>query len=238
MVEEKNLTGDDDAIILVYRRNEFYKKKFRWVLGVCFLGLIVIIALCGMIVFINRNPVHPLYFVADSAGRLIKDIPLQLPNMQTPDVENWAVEAVIAANTYDFVNYRAQLQLAQKYFTDAGWRNFMKGLAASNNLIALTQRKLIFTTKVSGPVKVLNQGHVGKQGIYAWQVAIPVVITYLMPPYDGVLDKSKFENSYMFTVLIMRQSMLSSYKGLGITQIVGTSSSSGNTQEILVSPPS
>lgn len=237
MVEEKNITGKDDAIKLVYLRNEFYKDKFHWVLGVCCIGVFVIIALSCMLVYITRNPIHPLYFVADKAGRLIQDIPVQVPNMSPADIEQWAAEAVIAANTYDFANFHGQLQRAQKYFTDYGWRNYMKGLQASNNLVALTQRKLIFTAKLSGQPKILHQGHVGKAGTYAWQVAVPVVITYLLPPYDGVLDKSKFQNSYVFTVFIMRQSLLTSYMGLGITQIIGTSSSLTSSEELLSSPP-
>jgi intracellular multiplication protein IcmL len=236
MVDENVIK--EDVVLLVYARNEFYKKKFHWVLGVCCLGLLVIIALSGMLRYITRNPVHPLYFVADKAGRLIQDIPLDMPNMSVADVEQWAVEAVVAANTYDFANYHGQLQLAQKYFTDFGWRNYMKGLQASNNLVALTQRKLIFTARASGAPRLLNQGRVGKARLYAWQISIPVVVTYLMPPYDGVLDKTKFENSFVFTVLIMRQSLLTSYKGLGISQIIGASTAAAGSDLLLPTPPS
>ena len=231
--------GQLDAVVLVHMRNEFYKHKFHWMFGVFLLGLVVIVTLICMLLYITRNPVHPLYFVTDSAGRFVQDLPLSLPSqMSTPEVEAWAAKAVEAANTYDFSNYHQQLQDAQKYFTDYGWRNFMKGLTASNNLEALTKRKLIFIARVVGEPKVLAQGHVGKAQTYAWKLQMPVVITYYSPPYDGVVGKSKFSNSYLFTVLILRQSVLSSDKGLGITQIIGASVESAPTENVLSPPPS
>jgi intracellular multiplication protein IcmL len=219
MSEENKLTRTDDALVMVYSRNEFYQNKFHWMLGVFFLGLIAIVSLIAMLMYLSKNPVHPLYFISDNAGRLIQDIPLQQPNLPTADVAAWAQDAVVAANSYDYANYHAQLQ-------------------ASNNLEALTKRKLIFLAKVSGPVKLVAEGRVGKTQIYAWRFRIPVLITYLSPPYDGKAGKSKFENAYIFSVLVMRQSILTSYKGLGIMQIIGASAQSASNQDLLLSPSS
>jgi intracellular multiplication protein IcmL len=238
MSDERKLTGGVDAIVLVHTRNEFYKRKFHWVVAVFFLGLIAIVGLSCMLVYLTRNPIHPLYFITDNAGRIIQDIPIQQPNMSAADVAVWAENAVIAANSYDYANFHAQLQRAQKYFTDYGWRNYMKGLQASNNLEALTKRKLIFLAKISGPPKLSHEGRIGKKQTYAWQFQIPVLITYLLPPYDGQTGKSKFENSYVFTVLVMRQSMLTSYKGLGIVQIVGASQQNASSEDLLDTPSS
>lgn len=235
MIEDRT-EANEDAIVLIYTRNEFYKNKFHWVLGVCGLGLLVIAALSGMLYYLIKHPLQPLYFVTDNAGRLLQDVPITQPNMPTEEVAQWAVDAVVAANTYDYVNYHAQLQSAQKYFTDYGWRSYMKGLQDSNNLVALTSRKLIFLAKVSGPTKVVAEGPLGKAAVYAWKFEIPVIITYLLPPYDGVSQKSKFDNAYVFTVLVARQSMLSSYKGLGIMQIIGTAATSAPSQQMLSAP--
>jgi intracellular multiplication protein IcmL len=237
MIEDRSLTSGDDAVVMIHQRNEFYRNKLHWMLGVFLLGLIAIIGLTGMLVYMTRNPIHPLYFITDNAGRLIQDIPLGQPNMSTQDVALWAEDAVVAANSYDYANYHAQLQRAQKYFTDYGWRSYMKGLQASNNLEALTKRKLIFLAKVAGQPKLLAEGRVGKSQIYAWKLQIPVVITYLLPPYDGLPGKSKFENAYLFTVLVMRQSVLTSFKGLGIMQIIGASAENAGSQDLLAAPP-
>lgn len=205
----------DDALVMVHLRNMFYRGKFRFVLALYVLSLIVIVILVGMIVYLIKNPTEPLFFPADKVGRLIRVIPVQEPNMTTQDVAKWAVEAVEAAYTYDFVNYRKQLQDAQKYFTDYGWRNYMKSLSGSNNFKALTQRKFIQIAKVVEPPKLVVQGMLG--GSLGWKFQMPVLVTYLMPPFN---DKSKFSNPLILSVTVRRMDPLQSYNGLGIVQII------------------
>lgn len=207
----------DDALVMVHLRNAFYRQKFRFVLGIYFLTLVANIFLVGIIIWLVRNPTNPLYFPTDKVGRLIYVVPLQEANMSTQDVSNWTVEAIEAAYSYDFVNYRAQLQSAQKYYTDYGWQNYMKALTASNNFKALTQRKFIVVAKVVQPPTLLTQGLL--QGAQAWKFRMPVLVTYNMPPFN---DKSKFSNPLIVTVVVQRQNVLSSYKGLGILQAVAT----------------
>jgi len=203
----------DDALIMVAMRNEFYRKKFHFVLWVYILSLIVVGFLICVVVYLVRHPTHPLYFVTDKVGRLIQDIPKTKPNMSNDEVSNWVVEAIQSAYSYDVVNYREELQSAQKYFTDYGWHHYMAGLQASNNLVALTQRKLIVVAKVVDKPKLLVEGILG--GAYAWKFQLPLLVTYYSAPYDA---KSSFSNPLLVTVVVQRQSILTSYKGLGIVQ--------------------
>lgn len=204
-----------DALVMVHLRNAFYRGKFRFALALYILSLIANAVLIGMIIYLWRHPTAPLYFPADKIGRLIEVVPLQESNMSAQDVANWAVEAVEAAYSYDFMNYHEQLQNAQKYFTDYGWRNYMKALAASNNINALTQRKFVIIARVVEPPKIINQGILG--GAQSWKFEMPVLVTYLMPPFN---DKSKFQNPLVVTAVIQRQDILQSYKGLGIIQLI------------------
>jgi hypothetical protein len=220
MVEDrKERAVDDDALIMVAIRNDFYRRKFHIVLGVFLFGLVAIAVLATMLTYIVKHPPKPLYFATDDAGRFIMDIPLTQPNMPPADVSAWVVKAVESAYSYDFMNYHAQLQDAQKYFTDYGWRQYMKGLEASNNLLALTTRKQVAMAHVIGEPKLLVQGGIGKAQIYGWKFQMKLLATYLMPPmYD---DKNKFSNPLIVTVIVERQNILSSYMGLGIVQMVG-----------------
>lgn len=205
----------DDALIQVCLRNEFYKKKFHWAVGIYVLSLVVIAFLAGVLIFLTKNPVHPLYFVTDKVGRLIVDTPRTSPNMSTDDVSDWTVEAIESAFSYDFVNYRAELQNAQKYFTNYGWNNYMDSLQAMNVLLALTERNLVVVAKVVAKPKLQVQGILG--GAYAWKFQVPLLVTYYNPPYN---EKSKYQNPLMVTVVVQRQSILTSYKGLGILQVI------------------
>lgn len=207
----------DDVLVMVHLRNSFYKRKFHLALAIYALSLVVVVILIGTLIYVMKTRVHPLYFVTDELGRLIVDVPVDRPNMSAEDVMKYVTDAVEQSYSYDYVNYRAELQEAQKYFTDYGWRNYMKGLTESSNLVGLTQRKLISIAKIASPPKLISQGLLG--GAYAWKFEIPLLVTYMAPPYN---DKSQYSNPLLVTVVVQRQSVLTSYKGLGIVQMIGS----------------
>jgi intracellular multiplication protein IcmL len=234
MIEEKRLAEDDDALLMVSIRNTFYRSKFHVMLAVFLFGLLAIVTLSLMLSYIIKHPPRPLYFATDDAGRFIMDIPLQQPNMTTAEVSTWVVNAVQAAYSYDFMNYHAQLQDAQKYFTDYGWRSYMKGLEASNNLLALTNRKQVSIAHVIGQPKLLVEGPLGKARIYGWKFQMQLLATYLMPPkYD---DSNKFSNPLIVTVIVERQNILSSFEGLGIVQMVAALAQSSAPSALPAAP--
>ena len=194
-------------------------------LGAFGLSLVVIGVLIGVLVFLKRNPTHPLYFATDSVGRLIDVVPVAQPNMKIDEVIDWAINAVETTYSYDYVNYHYQLQNAEKYFTNYGWTKYITALNASNNVVALKERKMIVLAHVVDKPKILAQGLLS--GAYAWKFEMPLLVTYWLPPYD---DKSKFSNPLTITIIIQRQPILQSDKGLGILQIIGSMAASGSNQ--------
>jgi intracellular multiplication protein IcmL len=225
--------NDNDALEVVFSRNSFYKRLHFLALAAFALSLLVIVILIWTFFYLIKNPTHPLFFATDSVGRLIQIVPVNRPNMTTDEVMAWTVEGVQRAYSYDYVNYRAQLQGAQRYFTTYGWSKYMAGLVASNNLVALTQRRMIFIAQVVDQPKLVAQGILG--GSYAWKFQIPLLVTYSLPPYD---DKSRFENPLQVTVVVQRQPVLQSYKGLGIVQLNANlaTETSNQPQEISGTP--
>lgn len=213
----------EDALMAVFARNYFYRRLYYLALSAFALSLLVIATLIWAIIFLIKNPTHPLYFATDKIGRLFQVIPVTRPNMSTNDVINWTIAAVQNANSYDYVNYRAQIQGAQKYFTNYGWNKYMSALTASNNLIALTQRKQIVIAQIVNQPKILAQGLLG--GAYAWKFEMPMLVTYWNPPYD---DKSKFYNAEIVSVIVQRQPVLQSYQGLGIVQFIARTATTAN----------
>lgn len=206
-----------DALVAVLARNSFYKGLHYLALGALFLSLVVIGWLTWVLIYIAKYQVHPLYFVTDNVGRLIDSVPVDKPNMTNEDVVNWAINAAQATYSYDYINFRSQLQGAQKYFTSYGWSKYMAALQASNNLAALKERKMIVLARVVYAPKLLAEGILS--GAYAWKFQMSMLVTYMLPPYD---DKSQFTNPLDVSMIVQRQPEIKSYKGLGIVQIVGT----------------
>jgi len=229
MNSESNLDSND-ALVLVYLRNEFYRKRYHAAVGLWFLTLFCIGVLVSILVYMVKNPTHPLYFTTDAVGRLLPDEPVQIAGFTTQQVADWVVHGVEAAYSYDFVNYRAQLQDAQKYFTPYGWSGYMRALASSDNLLALARYKYVVIAKVVSPPVLVTQGTLG--GAFAWKFQMPVLVTYQQPPYDG---KIGFQNPLLVTVTVQRQDLLRSFGGLGILQMIATLQS--NPSQNLAVPP-
>lgn len=206
-----------DAIELVMKRNAFYRRVHHLAIAALYSLVFVIVFLACVLVYLWRNPTHPIYFATDNVGRLIRIVPINQPNATDEDVVNWAIEAMQATFSMDYVNYRMQLQGAQKYFTDYGWTNYMNAIEAANNISALTTRKMIVLVKVVSQPRIVAEGILG--GAYAWKIEMPMLATYSLPLYD---ETTKFSNPINITIVVQRQPILQSYKGLGIAQIIGT----------------
>lgn len=219
-----------DALVLIFLRNSFYKRLHFLALGALTLSIFVIITLIIALIYLLKNPAHPIYFAADEVGRLIQIIPVNTPNMSTEEVMAWTREAVEAVYSYDYINYRKQLQEAEKYFTTYGWTNYMNALRLSNNLLGLTQRKQILLAQVIAPPKIIGQGLLS--GAYAWKFEMPLLVTYTEPPYD---NKSQFSNALTASVIVQRQEILKGYKGLGIVQLVFSFATSNTNQPTEIS---
>lgn len=223
----------DDALIAVFSRNAFYKRLHYLALGAFALSLLVIGFLTWMLIYMLSHPVRPLYFAVDEIGRLIDVVPVSKPNMTTQEASNFALDAIISAFSMDYVNYRSQLQGAQKYFTTYGWSKYMGALKSNNNLLALTQRRQIVNVQIVGQPKLITQGLLA--GAYAWKFEMPMLATYWEPPYD---DRSKYSNALIVTIIIQRQPILQSYKGVGVVQIIARMANTPITrpQEISSTP--
>jgi intracellular multiplication protein IcmL len=222
----------NDVMVMVFSRNAFYRLMHFLALGALVLAWIVIGLLIWVLYFLINNPSQPVYFATDSVGRLIHIIPVNRPNMSTEAVTNWTINAVQRAYSYDYINFRQQLQSSQKFFTNYGWRNYMEALSASNNLLALTQRKQVVITQVVDQPKIIAQGILA--GAYAWKYEMPVLVTYWEPPYD---DKSKALNALTVSVIVQRQPILQSYQGLGIIQLIARSPAGSEQPQQLSNTP-
>lgn len=216
-----------DALVLVLSRNAFYKRLHLLALCAFFLNIGIIIMLILTLGYLLKNPVKPLYFAADEVGRLIQIVPVNVPNMSQQKITEWAVNAVQNAFSYDYINYRQQLQSVENSFTRYGWRNYMAALSKSNNLRALTDRKQVLLAQVIGAPELKTQGIL--QGSYAWKFEMPLLVIYTMPPYDG---SNQFSNALIVDIIVQRQNILEGENGLGIVQLISRIATTSNTNQM------
>ncbi|VEB38146.1 protein IcmL (DotI) [Legionella sainthelensi] len=105
-----------DALTTVALRNTFYKDSQRKVVLALLIALLVNIILAFMLVYMITHPPAPKYFATSINGRITPLFPLNEPNQSDSAVLQWANQAAIAAFTYNFVNYRDELQASSGFF--------------------------------------------------------------------------------------------------------------------------
>jgi intracellular multiplication protein IcmL len=214
---ENHVEQTEDALQLVHARNAFYKKKFHAMFGITILATLAIICLMFLFIHLLNVASRPLYFVANDEGVLIQESPLSLP-LSIERVNAWVIEAIESANSFDYVNYRSQLQDSQKYFSDFAWLEYMKSLTASLNLTAMKERREVWISKVIGQPTVLNAGPV--KGEYAWRMELILRETRLKPPLYLHIPTSSSVATYKITVILQRKPLLQSYQGLAVLSMV------------------
>lgn len=147
------------------------------------LGLVVMSALLAVIVCvasfaIATRKVPPQYIQVQSDGSLLPVAPLSVANVDDAGIGAFALEAARAVNTYDYLNWRNQINSAQTYFTPDGWTRYKDELTRVGTMRAVEARKQIVTFSPSGPVRIASKG-VGPDGLFTWDVELPSTISYV-----------------------------------------------------------
>ncbi|MCP0913193.1 MULTISPECIES: type IVB secretion system apparatus protein IcmL/DotI [Legionella] len=200
-----------DALTAVAMRNAFYRDGQRKIILVLLISLLANLVLASMLLYIILNPPAPKYFATSINGRITPLFPLNQPNQSDSAVLQWANQAAIAAFTYNFVNYRTELQAASGFFTAEGWTQFLNALQESNNLDAVKAKKLIVSAVATRAPIILQKGILNNR--FSWRVQMPILVTY-----QSASEFSQQNN--VVTMLITRISTLNSPRGIGIAQFV------------------
>lgn len=131
------------------------------------------------------------------------------PLYTTDGIEKWSKEAAEKSFTYDYKNYKNNLENTSHYFTAEGWKEFMLALKNSGNLDAVISKKLSLSATSKKP-QIIKQGL--DKGHYIWQVEIPMNINYVGPKLAPI------KQTGIVNLLITRTNETSD--GLGITSII------------------
>lgn len=210
----------EDALATVALRNKFYKDSQRKVILALMISILNNIVLAAILIYMITHPPHPKYFATTINGRITPLFPLDQPNQSDSAVLQWANQAAIASFTYNFVNYRDELQASSGFFTADGWDQFLNALQSSNNLDAVKAKKLIVSAVATRAPIILQKGLLN--GSYSWRVQMPILVTYQ--------SASEFtQQNNVVTMLITRVSTLNSPRGIGISQFVVGPASGGVT---------
>lgn len=208
----------EDALTQVMMRNAFYRDGHRRILSILFISISANILLLLLFAYVFTHPPEPRYFATSINGRITPLTPMTEPNQSDSAVLQWANQATVAAYSYNFVNYREELQASSGFFTAEGWTQFLDALTKSNNLDAVKAKKLIVSAVATRAPVILQKGVLN--GRYSWRIQMPILVTY-----QSANQFSQQNN--VVTLLITRVNPLNSPRGIGIAQFVVGPATSG-----------
>ena len=208
----------EDALTAVAIRNTFYRDGQRKMILILLTSVLANFVLAALLVYMITHPPAPKYFATSINGRITPLFPINEPNQSDSAVLQWANQAAIAAFTYNFVNYRSELQASSGFFTPAGWDQFLTALQQSNNLDAVKVKKLIVSAVATRAPIILQKGVLNGQ--YSWRIQMPLLVSYQ--------SASEFtQQNNVVTMLVTRIPTLNSPRGIGIAQFVVGPASGG-----------
>lgn len=201
----------EEALTEISLNHKFYRDGQQKLMFAMLIMVIVIFVMGFMLTYIITHPPEPKYFATSINGRITPLTALTEPNQSDSAVLQWANQAAIAAFTYNFVNYRDELEASSAFFTTEGWQQFMEALQQSNNLEQVKAKKLIVSAVATRAPIILQKGVLSDR--FSWRVQMPILVTYQ--------SASEFyQQNNVVTMLITRISTLDSPRGIGISQFV------------------
>lgn len=169
------------------------------------------------------NPPKYRYIPVSTAGVILPQVPVGQANHDDKFVVDWTIDAVTRLYSFDFLNYREQLQDAQRNLTAVGWDNFQTAMAKSNNFNAILGNRFVLTAVPTGAGKVTSTSTI--DGNFAWTVEFPMLISYRTSTVDPSTRKAEAKtitDSLNMSITVTRVGVFLNHNGLGIRAIVGT----------------
>lgn len=204
----------DDALEIVRMRNSFYRDNYRRLVGILLIMILINILLVGSIIYLISSRPAPVYFATSADGRITPLYALSQPVVSPSELLQWSAQAAVAAYTYNFVNYRQELQRTSEFFTPEGWNQFQQGLKDTRNLETVVAKKLVVSATPTGAPEIKDQGILN--GRYAWRIQIPLLVTY-----EGAAGE-RIQQPVLVTMVVTRVSTLDTPKGIAIAQFVAS----------------
>lgn len=165
--------GSAESVLV---RADAYRVGMKTMSWIALTMAIVASAGVGSAAYLATHKPEPRYFATTNEGQIQPIVPLNQPHLTPSAVNRFAVEAVTSSLTYDFANYRADFQDAQRWFVKpTGWNSFVEAIQRSGTLDLVKKRKFN-TTAIAQNAIILQEGV--RNGVYEWRVQMPVKVAY------------------------------------------------------------
>jgi len=200
----------DEAVML---RNEFYKdgsKKLKYLI----IASSICLALSTFTAYVSVSQEgENNFFAVDESGQFVELITLDRPNHKAAVVSQWLTDALIDTFDFNYLNMKQVLNdKAMVWFTDSGRNSLITSIEESGSFSTIQKEKLITQLNLIRAPILVREG-LNDSGRYEWLLQVEGKFTYTN-------ETTVYTNNVIFTVSVIRRSMLEDVKGLGINKII------------------
>jgi len=213
---EGSVASRADFLTATNIRYEWYRDGFRLTLGLLvLLGVLLAVSMAlNVFLFAYRPP--PRYFVQTPDNQLIGVQPLNEPSYSNERVIQWATDAILAANNWNFANFREVLPGAyNRYFTPAGRHEYHDALIRIGNLESVKTKRLTVKAVVVKPPIILNKVLQGQTQRFSWRLQTEIMVSYL-----GSSEQTT--QNLVIDLLVVRRPVTETDQGLGIEKYIAS----------------
>lgn len=173
------------------------------------LAITVVVQMFLMFHFANR-PLEREYFTVDLQGRVVKQQPMSVPYLTESALLTYAARAVTEAYTFDADTYRKVLTDVGQYFTPDGHVEFLRSMQPQ---IKYVKDNVLIGSAVPSGTPVLSASGKGPNGVYAWKVKVPVVVTFRTRTASSTVRR-------IVTLIIVNRPTFETQYGVGISSFI------------------
>jgi intracellular multiplication protein IcmL len=200
----------DEAIATQFMRHAWSRERAYFLMRVAVASVALNLLLGTALTYMATRPPEFRYFLANPDGTIRPLIALNQPVLSDAERGLWVTQAVTEALSFDFTNFRVQLERARQFFTPDGFNAFNEALVRADILSSVNRFKYVLNAVPKGAPVQLQAGNL-PDGRFAWQYEIPVLLTFQASDRRNDMD-------ILVRVMVVRTREVDNPRGLGIAR--------------------
>lgn len=158
-------------------QERYHEDKSIQIIILALFSIALTVGILGLIILLRDSAVPPpTYFAAMPNGALFPEKPLNEPSLETNELLNWITEAMMEANTLNFIDYNTVIDASSVYFTKEGYESYKNALTTNKIIETVLEKKYVLRAIASdAPQLLLEKPFAGR---YMWKIKIPMQFRY------------------------------------------------------------
>lgn len=142
-----------------------------------FQAIVMAVLTVVLAIYLSTRHGNNRYFAETADGKVMQMEDVNLPNMSTTALCEWAATAASDIMTFGFNDIDVRFAQTRKYFTAGGWESFRKAMVASKLAENVEATQQIATAVPRSVPTALSEG-LGINGKYQVHIDVPLLITF------------------------------------------------------------